>query len=152
MRRRTYDCRDAATYEKRWWHGGEIKDDCVVLPVSGEENYVLNIGDLDVEIEANDIPEELRVRFAWEVCRVCRGNGHHVNPSIDAHGITWQEFDDDPEFEEEYRSGFYNVTCYECKGLRVLPSEVVSCDRMDVFGPYLEAVSEVNDSYYDNEY
>jgi hypothetical protein len=94
----------------------------------------------------------MKVYFSWEVCSVCRGNGQHVNPSIDAHGITWEEFDEDPDFKEEYFSGLYNVTCYECKGLRVLPAGIVSCERMDILTPYLEAVQEANDSYYDNEY
>lgn len=57
----------------------------------------------------------------YEVCTTCRGKGKHVNPSIDAHGISREEFDEDPDFMEDYLSGFYDVTCYECHGKRVVP-------------------------------
>lgn len=55
------------------------------------------------------------------VCDTCGGKGSHVNPSIDAHGITQEEFDEDPEFRENYFSGAYDVPCYECHGKRVVP-------------------------------
>lgn len=58
---------------------------------------------------------------AFAVCSTCRGKGTHVNPSIDAHGITREEFDDDPGFREDYFSGVYDVQCYECHGQRVVP-------------------------------
>jgi len=63
---------------------------------------------------------EVEVPFKWEVCSLCNGNGKHVNPSIDAHGITSEEFAEDPEFFNDYRSGIYDVACYECAGLRVV--------------------------------
>ena len=56
----------------------------------------------------------------YEVCDRCRGKGTHVNPSIDEHGITQEEFDQDPGFQEDYMSGVYDVQCYECKGERVV--------------------------------
>lgn len=56
----------------------------------------------------------------YEVCDRCRGTGKHVNPSIDGHGISREEFDADPDFEEAYFEGRYDVTCYECKGERVV--------------------------------
>jgi len=58
----------------------------------------------------------------FEVCGLCDGQGSHVNPSIDAHGISAEEFYDDPGFAEDYFNGVYNVACYECKGLRVTPT------------------------------
>ena len=60
-------------------------------------------------------------RFQWEVCDTCRGKGTHVDPSIDAHGITRDEFDRDPDFEEAYRGGNYDVPCYGCKGRTTVP-------------------------------
>lgn len=54
------------------------------------------------------------------VCPRCDGEGKHVNPSIDSHGITREEFDEDPDFEEAYFRGDYDVTCYECKGANVV--------------------------------
>lgn len=52
----------------------------------------------------------------WAVCPVCRGNGTHVNPSIDCDGITAEDFAEDPDFEEDYRAGAYDVTCARCQG------------------------------------
>jgi len=63
----------------------------------------------------------------YEVCDTCEGKGSHVNPSIDAHGISGEEFAEDPDFEESYLSGRYDVTCYGCGGMRVVP--VVDEDR-----------------------
>lgn len=66
--------------------------------------------------------EEEQVVFPahYEVCYRCRGAGKHVNPSIDGHGISREEFDMDPEFEENYFAGVYDVVCDECNGLRVV--------------------------------
>lgn len=62
---------------------------------------------------------ELPAKF--EICGTCQGRGSHVNPSIDAHGISREEFDEDPDFRESYMSGMYDVSCYECHGGRVVP-------------------------------
>jgi len=74
------------------------------------------------EIE-NDAGETLTVELPAhrEVCPLCQGKGSHVNPAIDAHGITSDEFDEDPEFRESYLRGVYDVPCYECDGKRVVP-------------------------------
>lgn len=64
-----------------------------------------------------------KVPAKYEVCSHCSGSGSHVNSNIDGNGITaseWDEMcDDDPDFPEDYMSGKYDVTCEECKGLRV---------------------------------
>ena len=54
------------------------------------------------------------------MCPTCEGRGSHVNPSIDCGGITSNDWDEDPDFEEEYRGGRYDVACYGCKGQRVI--------------------------------
>jgi hypothetical protein len=59
--------------------------------------------------------------FVWEVCPTCRGKGYHVNPSIDADGLTGEDFAEDPDLAETYFSGGYDVVCYECDGKRVVP-------------------------------
>ena len=64
---------------------------------------------------------ERKVKCHYEVCDTCRGTGSHVNPSIDCGGLTSEDFDDDPDFREDYFSGVYDVTCYECNGKRVVP-------------------------------
>lgn len=65
--------------------------------------------------------EEKEIPFRWGVCPTCDGKGSHVNPSIDANGLTAEDFYDDPDFAEDYSSGLYDVPCYECGGRRVVP-------------------------------
>ena len=67
--------------------------------------------------------------YVFEVCPVCRGKGSHVNPSIDASGLTAEDFHDDPEFSEHYREGLYDQTCNRCGGMRVV--QVVDRDQCD---------------------
>lgn len=61
--------------------------------------------------------QEVALPTKWEICDNCRGNGTHVNPSIDGHGIStddecWQ----DDDFREGYFSGRYDVRCDNCNG------------------------------------
>jgi hypothetical protein len=59
-------------------------------------------------------------KHKFEVCPRCEGRGKHVNPAIDGHGLSAEDFDQDPDFREDYFSGVYDVPCYECKGDRVV--------------------------------
>lgn len=59
---------------------------------------------------------EIELPAKWEVCDRCDGEGKHVNPAIDGNGISREDFDQDPDFEEAYFAGRYDVTCEECKG------------------------------------
>jgi len=67
----------------------------------------------------------------WAVCPTCRGNGTHVNPSIDAHGITGEEMAElGEDFREDYVSGVYDIPCNECGGMRVVPAcSTDGCDN-----------------------
>jgi len=57
----------------------------------------------------------------YEVCELCDGAGKVTNPNIDASGISQDYFDEDPDFEELYHSGAFDITCPTCKGNRVEP-------------------------------
>ncbi len=57
----------------------------------------------------------------FEVCSRCSGNGSIVNPSIDGNGISQEQFNEDPEFEEAYFAGAYDIPCPHCEGKRVEP-------------------------------
>jgi hypothetical protein len=59
----------------------------------------------------------------WILCPVCRGEGKTVNPNIDAHGLTREDFAEDPDFAEGYWSGMYDITCRGCNGQRVVQPE-----------------------------
>lgn len=67
----------------------------------------------------------------YEVCDRCRGEGKHVNPAIDGNGLTRDQIDEmgGDEFMEQYMGGMYDVTCEECKGLRVV--KVVDEELLD---------------------
>lgn len=71
--------------------------------------------------DGDEIVHELPAKF--EVCPRCRGEGSHVNPSIDGHGITGEEWngpDWDDDSREMYMSGGYDVPCHRCGGKRVI--------------------------------
>lgn len=80
--------------------------------------------------ERNTKPGEIPAGFPtkYEVCPVCNGKGTHVNPSIDAGGLTYEDFDQDPEFYHDYMSGMYDVTCNHCEGRTTIL--VVDRDRL----------------------
>ena len=83
------------------------------------------------ETEDDEGTEQVfRLPCVWEVCPTCDGNGRHVNPSIDAGGLSAEDFDQDPDFYEGYMGGVYDVTCAECGGKRVVPvPDVQACDK-----------------------
>lgn len=70
----------------------------------------------------NDECEEMTITLPakYEVCGTCGGEGKHVNPGVDSHGISPDEFREDPDFAEDYFGGVYDVTCGTCRGKRVV--------------------------------
>lgn len=91
-------------------------------------------------VEDDDGEEhELTVPFKWIVCDVCEGKGKHVNPSIDAHGISAEEFAEDPDFHEDYMSGVYDQPCNQCHGRRVVPEPV---DHLAALAEHRQAEAE----------
>lgn len=76
-----------------------------------ERNYAR-----DRRVTARYIAPPENGKFTWAICPLCSGHGKHVNPSIDASGISAEDFAEDPDFAEEYFSGGYDVTCAQCQG------------------------------------
>lgn len=87
----------------QWYSSFDEKRMVIILEGAGED-------ETDLEIPAR-----------YEVCDVCNGKGTHVNPSIDSHGLSREDFDEDPDFAESYFRGDYDVPCKECHGRRVVP-------------------------------
>lgn len=88
------------------------------------------------------------VPVKYEVCDTCGGKGKHVNPSIDAHGISTEEFAEDPDFADAYWRGEYDVPCNECHGLRVslcLDEALMSDDDLERTTRFIQA-------FYTNQY
>lgn len=69
-----------------------------------------------------DCEEETELPAKYEVCPTCLGKGTHVNPNIDGHGISQEEWEHewDEESKEMYLYGGYDVQCRKCDGLRVI--------------------------------
>lgn len=101
------DRRDRA-HRERWWKTIDKIKMVSLVTVWGEDDD----GDFEEDIEAS---------IEFELCDLCNGKGTHVNPSIDAHGLSADDFAGDPDFEEVYFSGGYDVRCALCHGDRVVP-------------------------------
>jgi len=67
----------------------------------------------------------------WAICWQCRGEGKIVNPSIDGHGLSSDDFREDPDFAEDYFGGKYDIRCPDCKGAgkKLEPNEDVMTDQ-----------------------
>ena len=103
------DRRDRVRQEGRWYKSLDTSKMMACISYYYEDD------------EGNDVEADVEVPVLFEVCGTCSGKGTHVNPSIDAHGITPEEFEEDPDFKESYFEGHYDVPCYECQGQRVVP-------------------------------
>jgi len=79
-----------------------------------------------LQAEAKEgIFDEDVIAFEFIVCPTCRGKGSYVNPSIDSHGITSDEWNEwEPEERSDYMSGAYDVICGCCGGKRVVPEPI----------------------------
>lgn len=88
----------------------------------GAQPPVLCTEDADGNLVETPLP------MKYDVCGLCEGRGKHVNPSIDGNGLTAEDFEEDPDFAEEYFAGTYDVTCACCRGKRVVA--VVDEERM----------------------
>jgi len=79
---------------------------------------------------------ELSIPAKFALCPKCRGAGSHVNPAIDGNGISPQEFREDPDFEEAYFRGDYDVACHRCAGekvIKVVDRERASAEDLKAF-------------------
>jgi hypothetical protein len=71
-------------------------------------------------IKHYETDEDIVLPCRFEVCDRCRGTGVHDHPAF-ANGLSKEDFDEDPDFREEYMAGRYDVPCSECGGKRVMP-------------------------------
>jgi hypothetical protein len=104
------DIRDQEGFRTRWYKELDEK----------RMRAVMEITVLDDERE-DESPDEIEVLvpFRYEVCDLCSGRGSHVNPAIDAGGLSDEDFRGDPDFAENYFEGMYDVSCYRCGGKRI---------------------------------
>lgn len=105
------DRRDRMLAMGRWWQRVDERRMVAIVLAEDEEGE----------------EREIEIPVEFEVCSTCGGKGKHANPSVDAHGITEDEWGQwSPEEQESYLSGGYDVECYECAGRRVVPVPVMA--------------------------
>jgi hypothetical protein len=89
--------------------------------------------------EDEEEDREVELPAIWMVCPRCHGEGKHVDPRIDGNGFTEDDWaQESHEFKEDYMSGKYDVTCHECKGLRVVPEVDEHCCDPELLKAYYE--------------
>tara|TARA_Y100000310_G_scaffold73381_2_gene69521 strand:- start:740 stop:1291 length:552 start_codon:yes stop_codon:yes gene_type:complete len=87
------------------------------------------------------------------LCPHCEGDGTMVNPNIDCGGLSQEDFDDDPDFEEDYHSGRYDIQCSHCKGEKIV--HAVNFDYVNEGSDVdliLKAVDEAEEDRYADAY
>jgi len=100
------DIRDRAVSQRWWaWHDGRIAE---------MEDYTQGEDD-DGE------PIHIPIPVKMQVCPTCGGRGHYVNPNIDRQGLSREDFDAEPGFYDDYRSGMFDIQCQHCLGANVIP-------------------------------
>ena len=85
--------------------------------------------------------EDRELPCKWVACPVCDGKGTHVNPSIDCCGITAEDFDEDPDFREDYMAGVYEQTCNRCNGrttIQDVDEERCTPDQLEAWSAKLQ--------------
>lgn len=70
--------------------------------------------------EEGCVEYELKVSLEYSVCPTCQGRGFVQNPSIDAHGLSSEELEEDPDFARDYFAGVFRIGCTQCQGKRVV--------------------------------
>lgn len=99
-----------------------------------------------IEVEDEDgVTHDLPI--IWVVCPTCNGNGKYVNPSIDSHGISSEEWVNEwsDDEREMYMSGAYDVTCEECRGrTTILEVDEERCSK-DLLELYREQQKDLAD-------
>jgi len=112
LKKYAYDAREYSHYPE-WLH---VKEDYNRMTISFDDP---------------DTGDRINCQAMPVVCPDCQGRGKYVNPSIDSHGLTAEDFAEDRDFEEEYMSGRYNITCRSCGGHRVIlePDPNTECGK-----------------------
>lgn len=146
---------DPRTNAENAWEGFDPETNTIEISWT----KYLDIGQTDEELDEEGIGSEeeeevtLRLPARFEVCDLCNGKGTTVNPSIDAGGLSQEDFDEDPDFEEEYFSGMYDIPCPQCRGKRVIPvinEAAMSKEQKAAYDEYTEEQQEIaKDNYAD---
>lgn len=89
-----------------------------------------------------DEEHEYEIPAKMEVCARCRGTGKHTNPNIDGNGLTAEDFAEDPDFEEAYFRGDYDVRCSACFGCNVVRAPDFSAASFSIKRKYVRYLKQ----------
>jgi hypothetical protein len=90
-----------------------------------------------LEEDGIEVENPVFVSVTMHVCGTCNGKGTIVHPSIDGNGLTREDFDNDPQFEEDYFDGVYDIRCTECEGLRVVAEPNFNSEIAKIYSKFL---------------
>ncbi len=96
---------------------------------------------LSDEYDDGDCEVYVTLPAKMEPCGTCRGTGSHVNPNIDRHGLSGEDFED-RDFASNYASGVFDVVCSWCRGVGVAPTldeSRCSPDELDIWHDHFDA-------------
>ena len=119
------DIRDQAQSYKWWTHYSSF-------------TAYTDIGS-DASVDDDGEPIQRKVSIHYVVCPVCNGRGEFVNPDIDRQGLSREDFDQDPDFAEDYISGRFNIPCGLCHGNNVIPEANRKEEREELEAALYEA-------------
>ena len=131
---------DSRTNAKNAWEGYDERSNTIAISWTKYD-------------EEHDTEEEemLKLPAMRELCDLCDGKGKVVNPSIDAGGLSQEDFYDDPDFEEDYFSGVHDISCPQCLGKNVVPVvnyDVLSAEQKKEFDEYQREQAELAEEEY----
>ena len=87
---------------------------------------------------------DITLPMRWVVCPVCDGEGKHVNPAIDAGGISREDLD--PDFVENYIGGVYDVCCSHCQGRTTIQEvdwDSLTSEQADAYRAQLDELDKM---------
>jgi hypothetical protein len=112
---------DRRTHAKNAWEGYDQKSETITISHTRHLEDAEMTQDPDTDEWTEEAETTLVLPAKLEICDLCRGMGTVVDPSIDAGGLSREDFDEDPEFEEDYFGGVHDIPCPQCGGKRVVP-------------------------------
>jgi|CXWL01.1.fsa_nt_gi hypothetical protein len=135
------------TFEEQY-AGGEL--DWIVDGVNLTSKISKQMKITFTDAEGYDVEETVEVPTKRALCPTCDGKGTTVNPAVDSHGISPEEFAEDPDFEEAYFRGDFDVRCRECGGEKVIDN--IDWETLEKTDPELaKQVREHEDRRYQME-
>ena len=142
---------DSRTNAKNAWEGYDERSNTITISHTRylEDDEMTQDPDTGEWTEEKEI--NLKLPAKLELCDLCDGKGKVVNPSIDAGGLSQDDFHDDPDFEEDYFSGVHDISCPQCSGKRVVPVvnyDALSAEQKKEFDEYQREQAEAAEEAY----